>query len=78
MQKIDDHFNFFWKHDRLCDMKIDDKYLLMMPKPVRKDLVGYLSDDVFKLFRGFFHLSDFKGSNFFYEMAFELLPRKYG
>jgi len=55
---------------------MDDKYLQSMPKPVRKDLVGYLSNDIFKLFRGFFHLSDFHSSNFFYEMAFEFLPRK--
>lgn len=48
-----------------------------MPKPVRKDLVGYLTNDIFKLFRGFFHLSDFRGSNFYYEMSFEFLPRKY-
>lgn len=47
-----------------------------MPKPVRKDLISYLFNDVFKLFRGFFHLSDFRDSNFYYEMSFEMLPRK--
>ncbi|EAR82348.1 cation channel family protein (macronuclear) [Tetrahymena thermophila SB210] len=77
VQKIDDHFNYFWKHDRLCDLKKDDKYLLSMPKPVRKDLINYLFYDIYKLFRGFFHLSEFQDSNFFYELSFEILPRKY-
>lgn len=76
VQQIDDHFNYFWKHDKLCDLKKNDKFLLTMPKPVRKDLIEFLSNDFFKLFRGFFHLSDFRGSNFYYELAFEILPRK--
>ncbi|EGR26984.1 hypothetical protein IMG5_203830 [Ichthyophthirius multifiliis] len=77
MQKIDCHFNYFWKHDRLCDLKIDDNYLQMMPKPIRKELLNYLFNDIFKLFRRFFHISDFRDSNFYYEIAFKLLPRKY-
>jgi len=47
-----------------------------MPKTVRYDLIKYLFDDVFKLFRAFFHMSEFPESNFYYEIVFQLLPRK--
>lgn len=56
---------------------MNDKYLLSMPKSVRKDLINYLFNDIFKLFRGFFHLTDFRDSDFYYDMSFEMLPRKY-
>ena len=35
LKKINDHFNFFWKHDRLSSLTPDDKYLQTMPVPLR-------------------------------------------
>lgn len=35
LRRINDHFNFFWKHDRLSSLTPDDKYLQTMPVPLR-------------------------------------------
>ena len=47
-----------------------------MPKPLRHEVIKYLFEDIFLLFRGFLLIKEFPKSNFFYELAFELLPRK--
>jgi len=39
LRKISDHFNFFWKHDRLSSLTPDDKYLQTMPVPLRIQVV---------------------------------------
>jgi CRP-like cAMP-binding protein len=36
----------------------------------------YLFDEVFQMFRGFFLKKEFENSQFFYDVAFYLLPRK--
>ena len=77
VQKIDEHFKFFWKNDRLSSLTIDDKYLNLMPKQMRYDLIKHLFDDIFQMFRGFFMRKEFEDSMFYYEIAFEFLPRKY-
>jgi potassium voltage-gated channel Eag-related subfamily H protein 8 len=80
VKKIDTHFKYYWKHDRLSSLTIDDKYLQMMPKPLRWSLIEYLFDDIFHQFRGFLKMKDFKDAkdrDFYYELAFEFLPRKY-
>lgn len=77
VQKIDEHFKFFWKNDRLSSLTLDDKYLNLMPKPLRYQLIKYLFDDIFQMFRGFLMTKEFPDSPFYYEIAFEFLPRKY-
>ena len=77
VQRIDDHFKFFWKNDRLSSLTPDDKYLEQMPKQLKYQLIKYLFDDIFSLFRGFLLTSEFRDSPFYYDLAFELLPRKY-
>jgi len=77
VQKIDEHFKFFWKNDRLSSLTPDDKYLQQMPKPLKHELVRYLFDDIFSLFRGFLLINEFRDSPFYYDLAFEFLPRKY-
>jgi Cyclic nucleotide-binding domain len=77
VQKIDEHFKFFWKNDRLSSLTPDDKYLKQMPKPLKHQLIRYLFDDIFSLFRGFLLINEFRDSPFYYDIAFEFLPRKY-
>jgi hypothetical protein len=48
-----------------------------MPKPLKYQLIRYLFDDIFSLFRGFLLINEFRDSSFYYDLAFELLPRKY-
>ena len=77
VQKIDEHFKYVWKNDRLSSLTKDDPYLQQMPKPLKHDLIRYLFDDIFALFRAFFLTKDFSDSQFYYDLAFEMLPRKY-
>jgi len=77
IQKIDEHFKFFWKNDRLSTLTPNDKYLQQMPKPLKQELIRYLFDDIFSLFRGFLLINEFRDSPFYYDLAFEFLPRKY-
>lgn len=84
--KIDKHFNFFWENDRLCGLNPEDEYLQNMPNQLRMQLVNYLFEDVFKMFRSFFHKSQFvrqangslpsESEEFYYEVVFMLLPIK--
>eukprot|EP01017_Pseudomicrothorax_dubius_P043558 TRINITY_DN7278_c0_g2_i1.p1 TRINITY_DN7278_c0_g2~~TRINITY_DN7278_c0_g2_i1.p1 ORF type:complete len:606 (-),score=184.94 TRINITY_DN7278_c0_g2_i1:149-1966(-) len=77
VKQIDEHFKFFWKHDRLSSLTPDDKYLKIMPKSLRFQLIKYLFEDIFQLFRGFLLIKEFGDSSFYYQIAFEFLPRKF-
>ena len=77
VHKIDEHFKFFWKNDRLSSLTPDDTYLQQLPNHIKYRLIKYLFDDVFSLFRGFLLTAEFRDSPFYYDLAFELLPRKY-
>ena len=57
----------------------DDQYLKIMPKPLRWSMISYLFDDVFRQFRGFLKKKEFESDyqDFYYQLAFEFLPRKY-
>lgn len=76
VKKIDQHFRFYWKNDRLCSVDSDDPYLKLMPKQLRFELVTYLFDDVYQTFRAFFQRKEFFDSFFFYDIGFFQLPRK--
>ena len=42
VKKIDEHFKYYWKHDRLSSLTQDDEYLQIMPKPLKYNLINYL------------------------------------
>lgn len=77
IKKINDHFEFFWKHDRLSSLTPDDKYLKTMPAPLRIQLMDFLFDDIFNQFRAFVSKKKFRNSKFFYEISFLFKPRRY-
>jgi len=77
VKRIHEHFQFVWKNDRLSSIGPDDPFLNQMPKSLQQNLIGFLFDDIFTRFRSFLHTEKFKGSPFYLELAFELLPRKY-
>jgi len=77
IKRINDHFEFFWKHDRLSSLTPDDKYLKTMPAPLRIQLMDFLFDDIHNFFRGFFNKKKFRNSKFYYEISFLFKPRKY-
>lgn len=78
VKKIDQHFRFYWKNDRLSSITPDDPFLKLLPKDIRFDLIMYLFEEVFQMFRGFFLRRDkeFSKNQFFFDVAFCLLPRK--
>lgn len=77
VKKIDQHFRFYWKNDRLSGITKEDDFLKLLPKDIRHDLIMYLFDEVFQMFRGFFLKKEFESNKeFFYDIAFYLLPRK--
>lgn len=39
VKKIDDHFKFFWKHDRLASLTLEDEYLNTMPSNLRLEVL---------------------------------------
>jgi hypothetical protein len=77
IKRINDHFEYFWKHDRLSSLTPKDEYLLTMPVPLRVELMNFLFDDIFIQFRAFLNKKKFKGSPFYYEIAFLFKPRKF-
>lgn len=38
VEKIDKHFDYFWKNDKLLDLNINDEYLTALPKPIRHEV----------------------------------------
>lgn len=38
VKKIDQHFRFYWKNDRLSSITQDDKFLKLLPKDIRYDV----------------------------------------
>ena len=56
IHKIDSHFDYFWKTDRMTSLKIDDPYVIALPLSIKKKIItNYLFSDVFFNFRSFFH-----------------------
>lgn len=76
IHKIDNHFHFFWANDRLCGLSPDDDYLMTMPFQLRMQLINFLFDDIFHMFRAFLHKNQFPNSKFYYELAFMFLPQE--
>jgi len=71
------HFQYYWKNDRLSTLRYDDYYMGKMPKKLRILLIKSLYEDIFCLFRGFFLTEKFKGSQFYYDIAFQIFPLNY-
>lgn len=56
LSKIDSHFEYYWKTDRMTSLKIDDPYVMALPLSVKKKIItNYLFSDIFFNFRSFFH-----------------------
>jgi len=77
VKRINEHFKYVWKNDRLSSISPDDAFFKQMPKSLQQNLITYLFDDIFTRFRSFLHTEKFKNSPFYLELAFQLLPRKY-
>jgi len=85
--QINNHFKFYWKHDRTSELVEENKFHQRMPGGIKRGIIiHYLFDDVFYNFRNFFcqipkgksqYQSTPKDSKFLYEVAFGLKPRKF-
>lgn len=78
LQKIENHFDYYWKTDRMTSLKIDDPYIKALPSLVKKKIItNYLFSDVFFHFRHFFNSKEYEDSEFLYEISFGFMPRKF-
>lgn len=80
LREIEEHFNHYWKHDRLASIKSSDEYMNALPRSIKKAIMtNYLFEDVFWKFRFFFGLDEEKNKDhkFMYEVAFHFMPRKF-
>lgn len=37
--KLYEHFNYYWKHNRLASLTSDDKYIKIMPAELKKEVL---------------------------------------
>ncbi len=75
---IEEHFEYYWKQDRINSLKMSDPYVKALPSLVKKKIMSnYLFSDVFFRFRHFFQSAEFEDSFFLYELAFALMPRRF-
>jgi len=76
--QIDNHFEHYWKKDRLGYLSRDDEYLNALPRSIKRlIMVHYLFDDVFYQFRLFFDTQKNWDSKFLYDIAFGFKPRNF-
>lgn len=78
LHKIENHFDYYWKTDRMTSLRIDDPYIQALPSLVKKKIItNYLFSDIFFHFRHFFNSKEFEDSEFIYEISFGFMPRKF-
>ena len=77
LEKIDKHFKFFWKNNRMFSIDKNDKYLSNLPKDLKISLVEYFWYDIFTKFNNFFLYRKYKNVyyKFYYELSFLIMPR---
>ena len=75
--KIDKHFKFFWKNNRMFSIDKNDKYLINLPKDIKISLVEYFWYDVFAKYNTFLLYRKYKNVyyKYYYELSFLLMPR---
>jgi potassium voltage-gated channel Eag-related subfamily H protein 8 len=73
---IDNHFEFYWKNDRLANLSKDNEFLNALPRSIKRNImITYLWEDVFDRFRFFFNSLKYKDSKFLFDISFGLKPR---
>ena len=77
ISKIDKHFEFFWKNNRMFSIDKNDKYLVNLPKDLKISIVEYFWYDIFAKFNNFLLYRKYKNVyyKFYYELSFLLMPR---
>ena len=77
IDKIDKHFKFFWKNNRMFSVDKNDKYLVNLPKDLKISLVDYFWYDIFVKYNNFLLYRKFKEVyyKYYYELSFLLMPR---
>ena len=77
IDKIDKHFKFFWKNNRMFSIDKNDKYLANLPKDLKISLVDYFWYDIFVKYNNFLLYRKFKEVyyKYYYELSFLLMPR---
>ena len=79
ISKIDKHFKFFWKNNRMFSIEKNDKYLSNLPKDIKISLVEYFWYDIFSKYNNFLLYRKYRDVyyKFYYELSFLLMPRFY-
>jgi len=80
LNKIDLHFNYFWKKDRNTNLTRDDPYLNSLPKSMRIKLVEFMWGDILNNFSHFLmydKVNRLKYHKIYYDLVFNLLPRRF-
>jgi len=78
INQVDNHFAYYWAHDRLSSISKKNDYLNALPRSIKRNiLIHFLFDDVFYKFRFFFNSQKHQDSKFLYDVAFGLKPRKF-
>ena len=77
VSKIDKHFKFFWKNNRMFSIDKNDKYLANLPKDLKISLVEYFWYDIFAKYNNFLLYRKYKNVyyKYYYEISFLLMPR---
>lgn len=75
--KIDKHFKFFWKNNRMFSIDKNDKYLINLPKDLKISLVEYFWYDIFAKYNNLLLYRKYKNVyyKYYYELSFLLMPR---
>ena len=80
LAKIDEHFEYFWDNDRNHSITLDCKYLAALQPDLRYKIMDYLWGDVLTNFWTFFYYFSPYTENFtefYYQVSFLLLPRRF-
>ena len=79
ISKIDKHFKFFWKNNRMFSIEKNDKYLSNLPKDIKISLVEYFWYDIFSKYNNFLLYRKYRDVyyKYYYELSFLLMPRFY-
>lgn len=80
IKKIDNHFAYYWEHDRNSTINKNDPYLSFLPKSLKLKIIEFLWGDVLNKFSNFFMYysgNKEKFYKFYYDISFSLMPRKF-
>ena len=80
INKLNLHFKYFWKQDRNSNITKDDRYLQSLPKSLRIKLIEFFWGDIlnnFSIFLLYDRLNKLNYHRFYFDFAFNLLPRRY-